>query len=301
MKTPEKVSVIIPFRNSIELLTMCLRALETQSHGRENYEVIAVDNGSTVDFSTVKAQYPWVIWLFEAEHGSYAARNRGLRVANGSVIAFTDADCKPAPDWIEQGVRALSGGASIIGGKIEFETPPNHTLNMYELYEQLTFDMTNQKRTIETRGYAATANVFTSKSLINEIGQFDKTLKSGGDKEWGQRAVKRGARLMYCSEAQVQHPRRGTYRAINDKVRRICGGQMMLLLRTNPTPGNIAREILFKSVFNPLLYFYALRCRKAGSLWRRLCFTLTVACFSWTAMLEKIKILLGDEPYRGQP
>src|ERR1041385_8126335 len=104
---PLFVSVIIPVWNDPERLTKCLDALRKQTYPAHSYEIIVVDNGSAVPVDRVVASYGHARVVHEQRVGSYAARNSGLKVARGQVIAFTDADCLPAPDWIEKGVAHL--------------------------------------------------------------------------------------------------------------------------------------------------------------------------------------------------
>src|ERR1041384_5139232 len=93
------VSVIVPVWNDAERLGHCLHALEKQTYPAESYEVIVVDNGSTDSVACLVAAYGRARLVSEQRPGSYAARNTGLNLARGQVIAFTDADCLPAPDW----------------------------------------------------------------------------------------------------------------------------------------------------------------------------------------------------------
>ena len=102
------VSVIVPVFNNGDRLAKCLKALYVQTYPYADYEVIVVDNNSTERIDSVCEQFPNVRYETESEQGSYAARNRGLSIAKGEVIAFTDSNCIPDAEWIAAGVRALS-------------------------------------------------------------------------------------------------------------------------------------------------------------------------------------------------
>jgi len=95
------VSVIIPVYNDPERLKTCLQALEEQTYPQSSYEVIVVDNGSDESIEPIVTEFNQAKAGYEPHPGSYAARNKGLSLARGEVIAFTDADCIPALDWIE--------------------------------------------------------------------------------------------------------------------------------------------------------------------------------------------------------
>ena len=103
------VSVVIPVFNDAERLRLCLSALAQQTYARSRFEIIVIDNGSDdlVPVKDLVAVYDNATLAVESLPGSYAARNRGLELAKGEAIAFTDADCIPDPDWLERGVARL--------------------------------------------------------------------------------------------------------------------------------------------------------------------------------------------------
>ncbi|MBO1348747.1 MAG: glycosyltransferase family 2 protein [Hormoscilla sp. GUM202] len=109
------VSVIIPVYNDAEPLRTCLECLENQTYPKESYEVIVVDNASQSDTASVVNEFSQAMITYEKKPGSYAARNKGISVAKGEIIAFTDADCIPAADWIEKGVEKEV--AQYVGGE----------------------------------------------------------------------------------------------------------------------------------------------------------------------------------------
>ena len=103
------VSVIIPVYNDSARVKICLEALEKQTYPQNLYEVIVVDNASD-EYPAIKdvvCQFSQAIAAYESRPGSYAARNKGISLAKGDIIAFTDADCIPAKNWIEKGVANL--------------------------------------------------------------------------------------------------------------------------------------------------------------------------------------------------
>src|SRR5665213_3177540 len=97
----KKVSVIIPFYNSVSSLRHCLRAVQGQTYPAADFEIIAIDNASSEDVAGIQAEFPTVRWLRESQPGAYHARNHGIRHSTGEIIALTDADCLPSPRWLE--------------------------------------------------------------------------------------------------------------------------------------------------------------------------------------------------------
>ena len=97
-----KVSVIIPTYNNALLLPETLNSVLRQSC--KDFELIVVDDGSTDDTAEiVKNDYPQVRYQCQPNRGPAAARNAGVRLAQGEYIAFCDHD----DVWNEGHLRAL--------------------------------------------------------------------------------------------------------------------------------------------------------------------------------------------------
>ena len=220
------VSVIIPVYNDSQRLKFCLEALEQQTYPKTRYEVIVVDNGSD-DVEPVKAtvaQFGQAIVIEESKPGSYAARNKGISQSKGEVIAFTDADCIPASDWIEQGVKYLlqTPNCGLVAGKIELFFKRPDRLSMVELYESVM--AFRQDQHLSQFRYGSTANVFTFRRVLDRVGWFNDSLKSSGDLEWGQRVAVSGYQQAYGADARIAHPARSTAAELYKKTIRIAGG-----------------------------------------------------------------------------
>jgi glycosyltransferase involved in cell wall biosynthesis len=227
------VSVIIPVFNDLDPLALCLSALSSQTYPHNRYEVIVVDNGSSKNLEIVKRAFKNVLFLKENRPGSYCARNKGINVAKGEVLSFTDSDCIPAVDWIEKGVRELvsSPKCGLVAGRVKlyFKNPEKQT--PVEVYESIhAFD---QKNMVENYHHGATANVFTYRKVFDDVGLFNADLKSGGDVEWGKRVYARGYQQLYAADACVLHPARSEFREIYKKTIRVAGGLHDMGLRNN--------------------------------------------------------------------
>lgn len=218
------VSVIIPVYEDAKRLERCLQALENQTYAKRLYEVIVVDNGSKESIEPVVAGFRQARASYEGRSGSYAARNKGLALARGEIIAFTDADCIPAADWIEKGVATIvrMSHCGLVAGRVNlFPQDPNNPTAI-ELYERRTALL--QKEYVEVGGFGATANIFTSKVVFERMGLFDEDLKSGGDIEWSRRVSSHGYHLAYADDVCVTHPARRSFEQLYRKVTRVIGG-----------------------------------------------------------------------------
>ena len=122
------VSVIVPVRNGRDDLRRLIEALSAQTMSTNEFELVIADDGST-DGSTegLETQHSWIRVEPGLPRNSYAARNRAVRAARGSILAFCDADCRPEPEWLERGLAALEG-ADLVAGRIRFDVPQRRTV-----------------------------------------------------------------------------------------------------------------------------------------------------------------------------
>ncbi len=254
VETSEFVSVIIPIFNDSERLQHCLRALESQTFPDDAYEVIVVDNASDEDVTVVVSQFPHASMILETQRGSYAARNTGIAIAKGAILAFTDADCIPAPNWIEQGVHSLRSVANcgLVAGRIEFSYQDPQHPNSIELCDSVLY--LQQDLYLKHAKFGATANVFTFKAIFDKVGLFDQTLKSGGDYEWGQRVFAAGYQQVYSEDAYVFHPARHSFEQLYKKILRTTRGPYDLSRSSTYTLKKFARDIA-RDIFPPFKTF----------------------------------------------
>jgi GT2 family glycosyltransferase len=129
----------------------------------------------------------------------------------------------PAPDWIECGLaRLLRGEVDIVGGHVELTVsdPPS----LAELVD-IGRGYLDQRAMVEREGYAATANLWIRRELVERVGGF-RQIWSGQDQDRDlvERAVAAGARLAYAPEVVVEHPARATLKELARKEYRLAKG-----------------------------------------------------------------------------
>jgi hypothetical protein len=113
-RTP-RVSVVVCTYNGGRTLEQCLCSLEQLDY--PDYEVIVVDDGSTDDTPEIVSRFPAVKAINQPNRGLSIARNVGLEVASGEIVAYTDSDCFADPDWLALLVAQLErSGAAAVGG-----------------------------------------------------------------------------------------------------------------------------------------------------------------------------------------
>lgn len=218
------VSVVIPVRDDAAGLRRCLAQLERQDYPAHRYEIVVADNGSRVPPTDVVAAGR-VRLVHETTRGSYAARNAALRAARGDVVAFTDADCLPASDWLRAGVRALVGDErlGLVVGRVAVVPADPARPRAVELYQMV--HGFPQDRYAAEQHFGATANVLTRRAVLDAVGPFDQQLLSGGDKEWGRRVHAAGWHVRYFEDVEVLHPARPTWREYRRKLERVFHGE----------------------------------------------------------------------------
>ncbi|MGH8514443.1 MAG: glycosyltransferase family 2 protein, partial [Gammaproteobacteria bacterium] len=199
--------------------------LEKQSIGASEFELILVDNNS--DWYPDESRDPvFAKRLYCTTPGSYAARNAGVAKARAGVFVFTDADCRPDPEWLLEGMRCVYGpgeGRAIVAGAVVMRSRDPERPARYELYDLIMG--IPQERYVQ-RGYGVTANLFVPRKVCERLGGFDEKRFSGGDAEFCRRAGRMNIPVLYCGAAKVSHPARRTMDELVRKVRRVKGGQI---------------------------------------------------------------------------
>lgn len=137
------ISVIVPAYNASKTIAACLNALQTQKSCESNYEILVVDDGSTDATPTIVQGFDSVVLIRQPNSGPAAARNAGVRAAKGDIILFTDSDCVPLPNWIEQMLAPFKNDPQIVAVKgayrtLQIELPARFVQIEYEdKYDQL--------------------------------------------------------------------------------------------------------------------------------------------------------------------
>jgi glycosyltransferase involved in cell wall biosynthesis len=98
------VSVIIPCYNSARYLAETIESALAQTYPR--IEVIVIDDGSTDETPRIARFYP-VTYIYQANCGVSAARNRGIFRSQGKYVLFLDHDDRLLPEAVATGVRLL--------------------------------------------------------------------------------------------------------------------------------------------------------------------------------------------------
>jgi 4-amino-4-deoxy-L-arabinose transferase-like glycosyltransferase len=194
-------SVIVPAHNAAGTLGACLDALQNQTLGADRFEVIVVDDGSTDHTAEVAAKHG-VVALHQDHAGAASARNLGAKQAHAEILLFTDADCEPMPDWIEE-MLAPFADPTVAGVKGVYHTHQRSPVALFaqaeyeEKYARLARD--RQIDFVDTYAAAYRRDVFW------DHGGFDATIQMVEDQEFSFRLASAGRKLVFTPQAAVYH------------------------------------------------------------------------------------------------
>jgi glycosyltransferase involved in cell wall biosynthesis len=205
------VSLIISTRDRGEQLARCLRSLRAIVFERD-WELIIVNNGSTDNTTQVIEEFIRTAFLpvrhvVEPISGLGNAHNTGIGIAHGKILAFTDDDCYPAPDFLTRVWSAFEDPTvGYITGRVMLHDPADHPITINES----TAPVTIPGRSLVTPGAVMGANMAFRRRVLLEIGGFDPLFGPGSffnaeDLDAAARASAKGWKGQYRPDVIVRH------------------------------------------------------------------------------------------------
>jgi GT2 family glycosyltransferase len=211
------VSVIVPHLDDYDNLDACLKLLQAQSFPTDRTEVIVADNGSSRGFDAVRQIVGSRGRVVEvAERGAGPARNAGVRASRGEALAFIDSDCRPDKRWLEEGLAELRS-ADFVGGRVDVLVEDPRRMTGAEAFESV-FAFQNE-RYVKDLKFTVAASMFVWRSVFDAVGGFENGVPE--DKDWCERAGRRGYRIRFAPKSIVGHPARRTMPELKRKWRRL--------------------------------------------------------------------------------
>jgi glycosyltransferase involved in cell wall biosynthesis len=203
MTTTMDVSVVVPTYRRAANLPRLIAALEAQTLARDRFEVVVVDNGSDDDTPAVLAALAassplrLVPLRVEVNEGPARARNLGWRASSAPLVAFTDDDCVPRPDWLAQAVATA------------WATPHLGVLQGATLRPVGAAVATMRsvvRETLRPSPYFEGCNLVFPREVLERTGGFDESFPfSGEDTAAGWAAVEDGGEWVFDETAAVEH------------------------------------------------------------------------------------------------
>jgi cellulose synthase/poly-beta-1,6-N-acetylglucosamine synthase-like glycosyltransferase len=222
------VSVIIPIYNGELDLPDLLDCLRSQTFPRDRVEYLLIDNNSqdkTLEVLSNAAQnfqsegFIFKVLVEKEIQSSYAARNVGIRQANGEILLFTDVDCRPQPQWVAEIVSHFADPTiGIVVGELQGLAGPS-LLEQYALSNQ----MMSQHFLVEHPfcSYGQTANLAIRKLALYQIGLFRPYLTTGGDADICWRIQRETTwKLTTAPQALIYHRNRDNFGDLHQQWKR---------------------------------------------------------------------------------
>ncbi len=225
------ISVIVPGYNVQGTLAACLEALLSQTTPRDRYEVIYVDDASVDGSVEVACRYPDVTLIrLDENRGQAHARNVGLAQSRGELILFTDADCVPAPDWIEAMQRPFAD-PEVAGAKGIYATRQASLVARFAQLEYETrYEIMRRQSSID---FIDTYSAGYRRAVLEEHGGFDARFRIDEDQELSFRLAEAGCKMVFNPEALVYHQHPATLQRYLRRKYHI-GYWKALVLRRHP-------------------------------------------------------------------
>ena len=209
MASSPLVSVIIPVRNGGDSIRSCLTSLAGVDYPADRREIVVVDNGSTDKTAEIVRGFPVSYVTAFERRGAPAARNAGIRAAQGEILAFTDADCAVTRGWLRAMVQAFDAPEV---GAVAGEILPYPPKTAAERYASRIRHLSPQKYLARPRlPFAVFANLAFRRTVFDRIGLLDEHLIQGDSTDFCTRFVRgTGLKLAYVPQAIVFHRHRAT-------------------------------------------------------------------------------------------
>lgn len=214
------VSVVIPTFDRLKSLEKTLSSLIAQDFDKKSYEIIVADNCNynwadvVVDKIIAEIPFPKIVHLKINEQGVNKARNEGIKIAKGEIIAFCDDDVLADHLWLKNIVEAHRKFPAVfaIGGKVEpiWETEkPSWLPKRMESYLAL---LNFSKSPFRNPPWLVGANLSFKRKTFEMFGNFDESLgrKKGSfmfkdEVEFLERIKKKKGEIFYLSNIKVKH------------------------------------------------------------------------------------------------
>lgn len=184
------ISVIIPVYNGEAFLKEAIQSIQQQNY--QPLEIIVVDDGSTDRTAEIANSYGNLVrYAYQSNRGPAAARNKGLGMAHGNIIAFLDADDLWTPNKLEIQIPYLKSNVSeIVLGRVQVKALEGEPLFKIHTNPILSFVMG--------------CGLFR-KSVFDKVGYFDENLRYSEDIDWYLRVREHNIAIAVLSEVTLFH------------------------------------------------------------------------------------------------
>lgn len=196
------VSVVVPAYNSERTIEACLKCILSQTVSVQ--QVIVVDDGSIDRTAEIIQSFSGVSYVHQPNAGPAVARNRGAREAVTDVIFFTDADCEPAKNWIEQSIQHFAQPeVAVVSGSYGIANSDSVLARC--VHNEIRFrHLKLMPRFPKAFG---SFNFAVRRSVFEQVGGFNSLYRnaSGEDNDLSYKICKAGHKICFEPDSLVAH------------------------------------------------------------------------------------------------
>ena len=196
------VSVVIPTQNRRRLISRAIDSVRAQT--RPPNEILVVDDGSTDDTARFVAEtYPEVQLLRQENRGVSAARNAGIRAAEGELIAFLDSDDDWLPRKLERQLQAMEASpGALLCHTNEIWIRNGRRVNPMKKHQKFGGCIFEKALPLCV---ISPSSVLVDRRLFDEVGLFDESLPACEDYDLWLRVCARFPVLFVDEPLIVKH------------------------------------------------------------------------------------------------
>ena len=212
-----EVSVIVMTFNRPLTLRNCLESLCHQTFPLDRVEIVVVDGSKEPARDEVSAFLDslHINHVIGKNLGIAGNRNRGATHAHGRYLAFIDDDCVARPDWLEKLFEVvLTDPSSLVGGGVENVFPENAYAVAGQAITEAVMNFFNPPDGNPT--FFPGLNFAIDREGFLKTGGCDcrfQLLGGGEDRDFIDRWVAQGGRLVSCPDAVVRHEHRTSFQS----------------------------------------------------------------------------------------
>jgi len=266
-----RASVILPAYNNISTIERLLNSLRNQSMSLDEFEIIAVDGGSTDGtreyLESINFEGSFKLIKQEKNLGIGSARNRGINAAKSKILLFIDCDMEVEKEWVEThtvpieddrwdgAVGNVRHGAKVRTKFIQYLDRPRRGAKGYKKKQQLD------------HSHFQYWNTSIRKELLTQVGGFDEKIEfwGGEELELMVRVENRGkVNLQYNADAKAIHHQDRNLEKTCDLLENFGAKVVPYLVEKHPFLADEfrtrylenlpSRKALMISLFNPIFF-----------------------------------------------
>ena len=241
-----EISVVICIYNGEKTLEASITSLINQDYSKDKYEIILMDDGSNDHCSKIceriieerKKQLPIIKYGYQSNKGLAIARNVGISLSSGNIVAFIDQDAVAKSDWLTQLIKPfLYNGADIVGGKVELLNKNSRVA----VFSQITKHVQSFKSGQYYNTFVG-CNMAFKKSIFYESGGFYKNFTSLGDESSLLERIKDHYKYIPVSDAVVYHER-------SEKLSEFINTEWRVAILNGLTRKDFSRKLVLKFIY----------------------------------------------------